>query len=121
MTNGSADVTRGEFDMLRQMVGTNQNRLDSIDQNGTRGVQAITVQIVDLVKDLTELRSEMSLGVSGLRTDMDKRFDDHDALHKQEKKDRQSSRRWMIGTAIAFMAVLVAVLALVLQLTVHLH
>lgn len=88
-------VTRGEFDLLRQMVQQNASRVETIDNLGTRGVGTIQSQLSDLTKDLLELK-----------TDMNMRFSDHDKLHKSEKRERVNSRRWLIGTALLMITAL---------------
>lgn len=98
------DVSRGEFDLLKQVVARNESRLDIMD---TRVVQA---QLVDLVKDFAELK-----------VDMNKRFDSHDLVHKQEAKDRVSGRRWLVGIGIAGLGSMAAILTVVLEILVHVH
>ena len=93
-------VTRGEFDLLAQIVSTNQARLD---QGG--GVAAVQAQLVGVIKDLAELKAEV-----------DKRFDAHQLVHDRDQADRVTGRRWTIRTLIAALVLLVAVLALVAQI-----
>ena len=93
-------VTRGEFDLLAQIVSTNQARLD---QGG--GVGVVQAQLVGVIKDLAELKAEV-----------DKRFDAHQLVHDRDQADRVNGRRWMIGTLIAALVLLVAVLGLVAQI-----
>jgi hypothetical protein len=85
------EVTRGEFDMLKSQVTDSARRIDAIDQSGTRGVGIVQVQLTDLAKDVAALGARM---------------DTHDREHESEARDRRSSRRWMVATAIAFMAML---------------
>lgn len=103
-------VTRGEFDLLKQIVSENQRRIETIDGQGTKGVAVVQAQLLDLTKDVTRLEVEVN-----------KRFDAHDLVHKQESKDRISGRRWIIGMGIAGMSSLAAILAVVLQILVHTH
>lgn len=93
-------VTRGEFDLLAQIVYTNQTRLD---QGG--GVGVVQAHLVGVIKDLAELKAEV-----------DKRFDAHQLIHDRDQADRVNDRRWMIGTLIAALVLLVAVLGLVAQI-----
>ena len=104
------EVTRGEFDLLKQMVTENQRRVESIDASGTKGVAVVQAQLTDLTKDVT--RSEI---------EMNKRFDAHDLVHKQDARDRVSAKRWMVGTIIAFMMLLVAMLTILIQVLQHVH
>lgn len=85
------DVTRAEFDMLRQVVSDNARRLESIDTSGTRGVGVLQQQITDLAKDVSAVAV---------------RQEKHDREHASDAKARASSRRWMIGTGIAFLAMI---------------
>lgn len=101
-----SEVTRGEFDMLRDAVTTNARRIDAIDDHGTRGVVALQAQMLDLVKDVGKL--EISL-------------ENHEKSHVEERKERQRSRRWMIGTAIAGLASMSAVIGLLIEVLMHVH
>lgn len=84
-------VTRGEFSMLAQQVASNERRIESLDTSGTRGVGIVQAQLTDLTKD-----------VAGLSTRLDK----HEQEHRQEAADRRSRARWVVGTAIAFFAMI---------------
>lgn len=92
-------VTRGEFDLLKQIVTANQSRLEGIDQGGTKGVAVVQAQLLEVVKDLTELKA-----------DVNARFDAHLREHAQESADRTATRRWMIGTFLAALAIIVTLL-----------
>jgi hypothetical protein len=100
-------VTRGEFELLKQIVQTNQARLEGIDSGGTKGVAVVQTQLVDVVKDLAELKAEV-----------DKRFDAHMRDHAEDTKDRTAARRWAVGTFIAALAIVVSLL---LNITLHLR
>lgn len=52
-------------------------------------VTALSTQMADVLKD-----------VGGLNL----RMDQHEHRHEQEQRDRITSRRWLIGIAIAFLA-----------------
>lgn len=97
--------TRGEFELLKQIVTANQTRLDSIDNIGTRGVGVVQAQLVEVVKDLADLKA-----------DVNKRFDDHQRVHEQDLRDRVSGRRWLTGTLIAAIVMLVAILGLAINI-----
>lgn len=83
------NVTRGEFAMLVQQVTANAARLDAIDTGGTRGIGILQQQITDLAKDVhgVELRLEQ-----------------HDRQHDEEKRERLSGRRWLMGLAFGLLA-----------------
>jgi hypothetical protein len=100
-------VTRGEFELLRQMVSANETRIASIDQSGTRGVGIVQQQLTDVVKDLVELKAEMNA-----------RFDAHMKTHEQDERDRVSARRYTLTTVIAALAIIVGLL---LNITLHLR
>lgn len=97
------EVTRGEFEMLRQLAADNARRLEAIDVSGTRGVGVVQVQLTDLAKDLASLASRM---------------DHHDKEHMQDQRDRAAGRRWMAGTVIGFLAAIEVPLG---WLIAHLH
>lgn len=100
-------VTRGEFDLLKQIVASNQARLEGMDQAGTKGVAVVQTQLNEVVRDLVELKAEV-----------DKRFDSHQRQHTLEARDRVNGRRWAVGT---FLAALAIVVTLLLNITIHLH
>lgn len=103
-------VSRGEFDMLRQLVAGNQARLENIDDHGTRGVGAVQVQVTEIVKDVAALQAELGT-----------RFETHDRQHLQDHKDRIAGRRWLIGTGIAGVATMAGVISLLIEVLSRLH
>lgn len=103
-------ATRRELDMVIA-------RVDSLDRDGTRGVLALQAQLTDAVKDVTELKADLT----GFKKDTQKWFEKHGEQHDQDLKDRTSGRRWMIGTAIAGLLALAAVLTLLVQVFQSVH
>lgn len=93
--------------MLRQMVTASQAHLDLMDAGGTKGVAVVQAQLVEVVRDLTELKAEV-----------DKRFDVHMQMHNQDQRDRAAARRWAVGTFVAALAIVVTLL---LNITLHLR
>lgn len=93
-----APATRREMDQLRE-------ELRRIDDHGTRGVGVLQAQVTDLVKDVVELKA-----------DMNTRFQAHQRQHEVAERERRAGRRWLIGTVIAALVVLVAILTLLLQI-----
>lgn len=85
-------VSKGEFNLLRDMVQANATHIGMIDSAGTRGSGILQVSLTELIKDVSELKA-----------DMNARFTDHDRLHEREKSERLSSRRWFIGTTVALL------------------
>jgi hypothetical protein len=95
----SDPVTRGEFEMLKQVVSDNQARLLSIDEHGTRGVGIVQVQLNEVIKDLAELKTSF----------------------ESEKQMRKQSGRWRIDTVIAFMAMIAAIVLTAADLLTRSH
>lgn len=77
--------------MLAARMAAGEQRLDSIDQSGTRGVGAVQAQLSDLRGDVGGLLARMEA---------------HEKGHITEARERIVGRRWLIGALIAFMAVL---------------
>lgn len=114
--------------MLRQMVAASSSRLDSIDTSGTRGVGVVQAQLTDVVKDLADLKSEVNtrfhevgLRFDAMTADVDGQFTDHRRVHEQERRDRVSARRWIIGTGLAGVASMSAVIGLLVEILRHVH
>jgi hypothetical protein len=112
-----------EFDLLKDGVAALGRRISDIDNNGTRGVQSIQVQMTEIVKDISELKVdvnnlkvEVKQDVSNLKDSVDRRFLAHGESHIQEAKDRVKGRRWVIGTMIAAVLALCAVITLLVYL-----
>lgn len=104
------EVSRGEFDLLKQMVAGLDSRISDIDAHGTRGIGILTTRIDEVVKD-----------VASMQADMIGKFD---ALTKQrelERKERISGRRWLIGTGVAGVASMSAVITLLVEVLRHVH
>jgi hypothetical protein len=106
----SEEVSRPEFEMLKAMVTANADRLNQIDDHGTRGVSAVQIQVTNLVKEITELKG-----------DVNSRFDAHQKVHDQDERERTSARRWLIGTVIASVIAMVTVITLLVDVVRHLH
>jgi hypothetical protein len=83
-------VSRGEFDLLRDIVTQQGARMEAIDNHGTRGVGVLQTQITDLTKDFVEMKTENTAWQQS-----------HTAEHVQDKKDKVTGRRWLIGIGIA--------------------
>lgn len=85
-------VTLREFEVLR-------SRIDQMDQHGTRGVGSLQVRIDELVKDFTE----MKIATSEWQTD-------HLRMHKEETDNARQSRRYILTTTIAILALVITLL-----------
>jgi TolA-binding protein len=96
-------ASRRELDQLR-------DRIERIDDHGTRGVGTLQSQITDMIKDIAELK-----------TDLNTRFEAHQRIHDQDHQDRISGRRWLIATGIAGLGSMGGVWALLWDILQHLH
>ncbi len=96
-------VTLREMDVLRDEV-------HRLDDHGSRGVGAIQVQLVDLVKDVVEMKVEMNTKF-GL---VDDRFE-------KQRMERIVGRRWLIGTSFIAISVLVTILGLLIGILQRVH
>lgn len=92
-------ASQRELDVLRQ-------RVDQMDAQGTRGVGVIQSQLGDLIRDFAK---------------MEARLDGHEQLHEGERKDRAANRRWLTGTCIAALVLLVAILGLAVTIVGKTH
>jgi hypothetical protein len=115
--------TAREFDMLVGQVERNQSRLNDIDDHGTRGVSGLQIQMTEIVKDMgeikadvTKMQSDLENRIDSLRSDMEARFQAHDTRHIEDRRDQIKGRRWIIGTMIAALLVLVGIVGLLIQL-----
>jgi len=88
------EIGRHEFAQLVRRVDDNQQRLNTIDATGTRGVAVLAVQLQEIAKD----------------------FAKHEEKHEREERDRRSNRRWIIATAIAMIGLMVAILTFLFDL-----
>lgn len=93
-----AEVTEREFDLLRESVQQANNRIDRLD-NPAAPMAALQVQFSELVKDVGDLKLD---------------FAGHVKQHKDEEVERKAGRRWLIGTAIAVVVALCAILTLLI-------
>lgn len=91
-------VARGEFDQLAR-------RVELIETRGSSGVQALQVQVNDLIKDVTKLEASVET-----------KFAAHELEHRQDAAARVSGRRWLVGTMIAAAMLLLTILGLVISI-----
>jgi hypothetical protein len=96
-------ASQREMDMLRQ-------RVDQIDSGGTRGVGIIQNQITDLIKEVAELKQETRAWQTT-----------HETQHEKDERDRTTGRRWLVGTGIAGIGCMIAILGLLVQLAQEIH
>lgn len=97
-------ATVRELEALRRQV-------ELIDAQGTRGVGLIiSTQVGELNRSLTDMRQETREWQH-----------DHGKEHEKEARDRVTGRRWLVGTGVAAAGVLVAILALVLDIAGQVH
>ncbi len=81
-------VTRREVDQLRQEI-------QRMDDHGTRGVTVVQTQLTDVIKDMVELKTEVN-----------KRFEEHQRQHTRDEDSRSANRRWAWSFGIAVLAML---------------
>jgi hypothetical protein len=103
MTSPEIPASRREVDQLRA-------EMLRLDDHGGRGVIALQVQMVDLIKDVTEMK-----------TDMNTRFDAHAKVHEADEQRRIAGRRWVVGSVIGGTAAMATVIALLFDVLGHLH
>ena len=65
------------------------------------GVAVLAVQLTEVIKDVTTLQTELAA---------------HRGEHQQEKRDRASGRRWLIGVAIALLGLISGLYAFLAQI-----
>ena len=68
-----------EVDRLDRRIDETRGRLDVLDQHGTRGVDALRNQVLQLAKDIEQ----------------------HEQLHQAQTEQQITGRRWVIGTVCA--------------------
>lgn len=74
-------------------------RVDRMDENGTRGVEKIAVEVAQLRKDIT----------------------DHETLHDRQRQEQVNGRRWMVGTLVALTVPLYPLLGWMLTILAGKH
>lgn len=95
--------TRREGDTLSR-------RVESMDRDGTRGMELLAAQTADNSKAIGRLQQELH-----------ERFTEHTAQHVQEQRSRQAARRWRITTGIAAAVAVIAVFSLLLAVYGQVH
>ena len=118
-------VTRRELDLLKAASDTEHakiwQRIDSMDDHGTRGVQGLTIRIDSLIGDVADLKTEVKTDVGKLQSDMDARFDAHQKIHDRDAAARLSSYRWRVMATIGAAASMAAVLGLLIDVLAKVH
>lgn len=105
-------VTRRELDLMKTAADVEHakmwQKIESLDDHGSRGVSVLQVQVTELAKAITRLETEMDQGFKG-----------HQERHDREAETLAISRRWRAGlTVTAVLAVagmFVTILSLLLQ------
>ena len=106
MTVPEPSASQRELDLLRADQRALSHRVDELDTHGTRPVLQLQASFLELVKD-----------VAGLAAAGDR----HQQQHDQEIRDRTVGRRWLVGTGLAGLAAMVAMLTLLLQILGRVH
>jgi hypothetical protein len=103
-------VTSPEIPASRREVDQLRAEMLRLDDHGGRGVIALQVQLVDLVKDVTEMKVEMNT-----------RFDAHAKVHADDAARRVAGRRWLIGAVIGGAASMATVIGMLYDILSHVH
>lgn len=103
-------ITRYEFQQQLAAFDRLTRRVEEIDVGGTRGTGAITVQLSQLSRDLSEYRVTNASWQAA-----------HEAEHTSEINRRASNRKWIIGTVIAGLATMSAVVIMLATLLFRIH
>lgn len=106
VTAGEPAASRREVDLLREDFRALSYRLDGLDTNGPRGMLTLTANMVELTRDLAEVRGEMA---------------DHRLAHADEARSRTKSRRWAITASLGGAATAATLLGMMAQVLTHLH
>lgn len=112
-----SEVTATEFQMLRDQVKANADRISAMDAGGTRGVAVVGVQVSEVIKDVADVRAELRADVAELRAD----FEKHNRRHDDEDKARVTGRRWALGFAAAAAASIATIIGMLVTIAQHLH
>jgi hypothetical protein len=107
---GQVEYTQPERAASQREVDQLRGDIRRLDEHGTRGVQALLVQLTEVVKDMSEMKSEVNA-----------RFDAHQRIHDQDHKERQEGRRWFFMAAVTFIGVMAAVIGLLVDIAGKLH
>lgn len=97
-------ATRRELDLLREDFRDLRNEVQPI-VSGASGVPVLQDRMIELVKD-----------VGDLRLDMNQRFTDHLKAHEQANRDRVSGRRWLIGISFTALGALCGLYVMIFDL-----
>lgn len=103
-------VSWREFSQFLDTYNQLARRVEAMDQSGTRGVAVIQVQVTGLTRQVTDLEGEVRAWQAA-----------HNAAHDVDNVRRIAARRWAVGTAIAGLTLLVALIAMVGELLTHAH
>jgi small-conductance mechanosensitive channel len=88
-------VSRREVDQLRGELTEIRQSVDTL-KSGNAAIAVLSTQISTITRDLSELKSDMTT-----------KFARHEEVHEADEKARSSGRRWLIGTTIAALGVIV--------------
>lgn len=102
-------ATLREVNLLRDDVRLLRSDVASVT-TGATGVPVVQSQLIEVVKDVAELRA-----------DMNSRFDAHAKAHEQADRDRVTGRRWLIGTALVGIGAMSGLYVMILDLISRHH
>ena len=98
---------RRELDQLWGGLVRLEQRIEQVDNGGTRGMGAVLVQVADLARSMGELRGQQE----GWQHE-------HEKQHERDTAARTSGRRWLVGVGLTN-AIAVGVPLLALVITHH--
>lgn len=94
MTQPEPPPSRREFSALVK-------RVTAIDRFGSRPMIKLVAQVAQIARDLADLKRE---------------WEEQHKRHEERRRERTITRRWVIGTCIAAIVALVAVVTLLLTI-----
>lgn len=97
---------RRELDQLHQTDRDLRQAISELDNHGSRGVLTLQGQVTDLIKDLAEVRVSMAT---------------HERQHEDERKERRTNRKWIVGTVAASLGGFATVIGFLLDIAKHVH
>jgi hypothetical protein len=100
------DDVRRELDLLREGTRDLRQAISDLDNHGSRGVLQIQQQVLDLIKDMSEVKLALQV---------------HEQQHEREEADRKVGRRWLIGSLIGGVGCFATVIGILLDISRHVH
>ena len=102
---GAAGLSAAEPAASRRELDQLRDRVEALDSHGTRGAGVIASRVDDLVKGMAELRTSALVWQER-----------HESQHKRDEQERIRGRRWLVTVVISVLVLLVAIIALLVQI-----